>query len=313
MKKLAFIFPGQGSQFAGMGKDIYLKNPEVRSLFDIASSVTGLNLPALCFDSPLEKLTETINLQPAITVVNLACLAILKQNGIEAHVVAGHSLGEYSALFAAGILDLKDVFHLVAERGRLMQREAEKNPGSMAAIVGLDLKRVKELTDLFTGKGVVAIANYNAEKQIVITGEKEALEDLSRKITRGAKFIPLNVSGAWHSPLMAGAVDDFKTLMNGVNFCRPSIPMLFNVTADFCDEPDEVREIMSRQICSPVLWYDILQKMIATGISVLIEVGPKKVLSGLLKKSPPPGDFQVHQADDIDGLMSVAEKIKGHS
>jgi [acyl-carrier-protein] S-malonyltransferase len=294
-----------------MGKDLYLKRSGVKKIFDTASAIIGLDLVSLCFDGPLEKLAETVNVQPAITAVNLSCLTVLQENGLTPDLVAGHSLGEYSALYAAGVVGLTDMFRLVAERGRLMQREAEKNPGGMIAAIGLDIDAIKELLEEVTGEGVVAVANHNTREQIVLTGQKEALNKMSAKVSAGGgKAIPLKVSGPWHSPLLKDAVNDYKEFMEGITFHNPSVPVLFNVTADFAKEPGEIRKIMSRQICAPVLWYDIMQKMLTGGVSIFVEAGPKKVLSGLLKKTLPADDhFEIYQADDLEGLLAIAEKL----
>ncbi len=312
MKRIAFLFPGQGSQYVGMCRDLYRTREDVRAVFETASSVTALDLASLCFDGPLDRLTETINLQPAVTAVNLSHLAVLRSEGIIPSVVAGHSLGEYSALHAAGVLDLEDTFRLVSERGRLMQREAERNPGGMIAALGLSIETVRGLIDEVKTRGTVALANHNTEKQIVATGEKEPLTALSERVTAmGGKAVALNVSGPWHSPLLRGAVDDFRVFMDGISFRQPVIPIFFNATAGPAAEPGEIREIMSRQICSTVLWYDIMNRMVADGVSVFVEVGPKKVLAGLLKKTlPSHGDYSVFQADDLDGILKIAEKLR---
>ena len=288
MKKTAFLFPGQGSQTVGMGLDVYQEYDVVRELFDMAEEISKLNLSNLCFKGPMEDLTQTVNLQPAVTAVNLACLTAIEKEGVTPDMCAGHSLGEYSAIHASKIVSREDTFRLVFKRGELMHREAVKNKGAMHAIIGLPIDAVVEVVEKTKKEGVVAVANHNAEKQIVITGSPDPVEKASSlAASLGAKVIPLKVGGAWHSELIRGAQDEFKDFIEPIPFNTPQKPTIFNVTADFEKEPDEIKSIMARQLCSPVKWYDSMCKLMDEGIEIFLEVGPGKVLTGLLKKILP--------------------------
>ncbi len=288
MKKTAFLFPGQGSQMVGMGLDFYQEYDVVRELFDMAEEISKINISKLSFKGPMEDLTQTVNLQPAVTAVNLACLAAIEKEGIRPDICAGHSLGEYSAMSASGIVSRGDTFKMVFKRGKLMHREATRNKGAMHAIIGLSIDEVAEIVDQVKKEGVVAIANHNAQKQIVITGSPDPVEKASSMAAaHGAKAIPLKVSGAWHSDLIKGAYDEFKDFIETIHFNIPQRPLVFNVTADFEKEPGDIRSIMARQLCSPVKWYDSMCKLMEKHVEIFAEVGPGKVLSGLLKKILP--------------------------
>jgi [acyl-carrier-protein] S-malonyltransferase len=214
LKKIAFLFPGQGSQSVGMGLDFYQEYDVVRELFDMAEEISKINISKLSFKGPIEDLTQTVNLQPAVTAVNLACLAAIEKEGVRPDICAGHSLGEYSAMNASGIVSREDTFKMVFKRGELMHREAMRNKGAMHAIVGLSIDDVSEIVDEVKKEGVVAIANHNALQQIVITGSPDPVEKASSlAAARGAKAITLKVSGAWHSELIKGAYDEFKNFI----------------------------------------------------------------------------------------------------
>ena len=288
MKKTAFLFPGQGSQAVGMGLDLYQEYDVVRELFDMAEEISKIKISALCFKGPMEDLTQTVNLQPAVTAVNLACLTAIEKEGIRPDICAGHSLGEYSAMSASEIVSREDTFRLVFKRGQLMHREATRNKGAMNAIIGLSIDEVIEIVEQVKKEGVVAIANHNAEKQIVITGSPDPVEKASSMAAaHGAKAIPLKVSGAWHSDLIKGAYDEFKAFIESIRFNTPQTPLVFNVTADVENEPGDIKAIMVRQLCSPVKWYDAMCKLVKEHIEIFVEVGPGKVLTGLLKKILP--------------------------
>jgi [acyl-carrier-protein] S-malonyltransferase len=285
--KIAILFPGQGSQFLGMGREFLEADPEAAALMATAEEVSGFPLRRLCLEGPMEELTRTVHLQPAMTVINLICWQAVKKAGIRPDYLAGHSLGEYSALCAAGVLTPADTLRLVTERGRLMEREASRNPGSMRAVLGLTLDEVREVLATVS-EGVVAAANHNSEKQVVISGEAGALEAAAAEVgKRGGKAVVLKVSGAWHSPLVQAAVDDFSSIMAATSFQAPRIPVLFNVTAREEREPEAIRAAMARQIAAMVRWHEIVNELLARGVRTFIEVGPKTVLTGLLKKIVP--------------------------
>ncbi len=271
-----------------MGLDFYQEFVVVKELFDMMEEISRINISKLCFKGPIEDLTETVNLQPAITVVNLACFTAMEKAGLEPAISAGHSLGEYSALCASGIVSSEDTFRLVFKRGELMHREATRNKGAMHAIIGLPINTVAELVAEVQKDGVVAVANHNAELQIVITGSPEPVKRVSDlAVSQGAKAIPLKVSGAWHSELIQGAQDEFKDVIESMGFNTPEKPMVFNVTADVESDPEKIQSIMARQLCSPVKWYDSMCRLMAENIEIFVEVGPGRVLAGLLKKILP--------------------------
>ena len=288
MKKTAFLFPGQGSQSVGMGLDFYQEYDSVREIFDMAEEITRINISNLCFKGPLDELTQTVNLQPSVTAVNLACFFAIEKEGVRPDISAGHSLGEYSAMHAANIVSKEDTIRLVFKRGELMHREATQFEGAMHAIIGLPIDAVQELVAEVQKEGIVAVANHNAEQQIVITGAPDMVKKVSALASsRGAKAIPLKVSGAWHSELIKGAQEKFSDFMESIHFSPPESPMLFNVTADYATAADEIKSIMARQLCSPVKWYDLVCKLMAENVEVFVEVGPGKVLTGLIKKILP--------------------------
>ena len=291
MKKIAFLFPGQGSQSVGMGQEFYQEYDIVREIFDMSEEITRINLSKLCFKGPMEDLTMTVNLQPAVTAVNLACLAVIQKEGISAPFCAGHSLGEYSALCASDAISKEDTFKLVFKRGELMHREATKYAGAMHALVCLAIDEVDTIVNEVQRDGVVSVANHNTEKQIVITGAPEPVSTVSSlAVEKGAKSIPLKVSGAWHSTLIQGAQDEFKEFLDHFSFNSPAGKIIFNVTAEAEQDSDEIRAILARQLCSPVKWYDSIRKLIEEQVEIFVEVGPGRVLSGILKKILP-GDF----------------------
>lgn len=310
--KIAFLFPGQGSQIIGMGRDVLDAYPETGKIFEDVDKICQQPISKLCFEGPMDELTLTLNLQPAITAANLACLGALTQAGVKPSVSAGHSLGEYAALTSSGVLSPHDALLLVKKRGELMHRESLENPGAMAAVIGMDIEEVENIVHRAEEKGILAVANHNTAEQIVITGEKEPLAHAMTLVKeRGARAIPLKVSGAWHCDLMKNAVDEFRKFIGGIPFSGPDTMMLFNATANHENDPDRIKDIMADQLTSPVRWFDIIRKMLNDGVNIFVEVGPKNVLTGLLKKIVPiqENGIKAFNVGDMKSLHSFIEYL----
>ena len=287
-EKIAFLFPGQGSQYLGMGHELVNTFPEAKKIFEQVDDICGKSISKICFEGPIEELTLTVNLQPAITAVNLACLAAIHKEGIRSHISVGHSLGEYAALASSAVTSAYHTLRLVKKRGELMHRESVENPGTMAALIGIDIVEVERIVDQSKEKGLIAVANHNTAEQVVITGEDEAVaQAMLLAKEQGGRAVPLKVSGAWHCTLMKNAVDDFRRFMDGVPFASPDSGILFNATAESETDPEKIKDIMAQQLVNPVQWYEINLKMLDDGINTFVEVGPKNVLSGLLRKIVP--------------------------
>lgn len=312
--KVALLFPGQGSQYLGMGQGFIDSDPGCKEIMEKTEDVCGVPLGKICLDGPMEELTRAKNLQPAITAVNLVCLQMLKNeigDKLDISFVAGHSLGEYSALHAAGVISLEDTIGLVAKRGALMEREGQIHPGGMRAVLGLTFDAIEECISSCSDSEVVKAANYNTEQQIVISGNMKGLDAVTIMAEQaGARVIPLNVSVANHSPLVANAVPDFAEYMAGISFMKPEVPVLFNVTAEAETDVDEIKKIMASQIASTVRWYDTIQHMLSAGVDTFIEVGPKTVLKGMMRKIVPKGvSCTSMQFDTPEGLEKCLKKL----
>jgi len=303
-KNIAFLFPGQGSQFVGMGKDLKDRFPAAKEIFEQVDEICRKPISKLCFEGPMDELTITENLQPAVTAVNLACLEALRASGVTPIVSAGHSLGEYAALVSAGVISSYDALRLVQKRGELMHRESLANPGDMVAVIGMDIKGIQEIIREVKDEGVLAIANHNTAEQIVITGEKKPVfraAELAKE--RTGRAISLKVSGAWHCDLMKGAVPDFRRFLEDIPFAEPQLTMLFNATAKKETDPAKIKEIMAKQLVSPVKWHYIMLTMLKAGVNTYVEVGPKNVLAGLLKKTVPADkNISIHNVQDVESL-----------
>ncbi|MCL1980983.1 MAG: ACP S-malonyltransferase [Proteobacteria bacterium] len=315
MKKTAIFFPGQGSQYVGMGQALVEQDAEAAALMDLAEQISGFPIHTLCFQGPLADLTRVLYLQPALTVVNLICWQQLLKvlPGFTPSFLAGHSLGEYSALHGAGVLTLEDTLALVTKRGQLMEREGAAHPGGMRAVLGLDIDQIEAILADFIGPGVAVVANHNTASQIVLSGDAAGLDAVTAVCAaQGGRIFPLNVSVANHSPLVAGAVDDFAAFMANITFRPPQVPVLCNVTGGSERDPGQLKGIMARQIATRVHWLPIVERMIAEGVEVMVELGPKNVLTGMVKKIlPKQSDIICLQADTPEGLAKVAEIVAG--
>ena len=313
MKKTAIIFPGQGSQYIGMGQALVEQDPDAANLMDLAEHISSFPIRRLCFEGPIDDLTRVLYLQPALTAVNLLCWQQFCKRlpGFTPAFFAGHSLGEYSALHGAGVLSLEDTLGLVTKRGELMEREGNAHPGGMRAVIGLTLEEMESLLAGGAGEGVVVVANHNTATQIVLSGDTAGLDRAAELCAaRGGKVIPLKVSVANHSPLVAGAEDDFTAHMATIPFAAPAVPVLFNVTGDYATAPDTIKAIMAGQIASRVRWLEIVERMVAAGVEVIVELGPKNVLTGMLRKIlPKKSPVLCVQADTPETLDQVAKTL----
>jgi [acyl-carrier-protein] S-malonyltransferase len=287
MGKVAFVFPGQGAQAVGMGQDIYDAMPQLREIFDTANEVLDFDLTSLIFKGPDSELKKTFNTQPALLTTSVAYLRALQGKGIQADYVAGHSLGEYTALVAAGVISLKDAIAVVRARGQFMEQAVPDGHGAMAAVLGADREALAQLCLSVSGSGdMVELANMNCPGQIVISGSRSGVAAVSERVKEagGKRAIALEVSGPFHSSMMKEAADQLEFKLNTVTFHEALIPIVANVTAQKVTESSAIRQLLVEQVYSPVLWEDSIHYLISQGVDTFIEIGPSSVLTGLIKK-----------------------------
>jgi [acyl-carrier-protein] S-malonyltransferase len=288
MGKIAFVFPGQGAQAVGMGKDVYEQIEASRTYFETADRELGFALSALCFEGPEDQLKLTTNTQPALLTASVAYLAPLAQAGIRPDYVAGHSLGEYSALVAAGVLSFEDAVKTVRLRGQYMEQAVPAGQGAMAAVLGADRERLEALyKQLSSSVGAVEMANVNCPGQIVVSGTTAGVAAVVEQAKEGAgakRAIPLEVSGPFHSSLMKPAAEQLAAHLATVSFNDAQVPVFANVTARPVQQAADIRELLVEQVVSPVLWEDCVQQMIDAGVDTFVEIGSGTVLAGLIKK-----------------------------
>lgn len=306
MGKTAFLFPGQGAQYTGMGKEFYDTYETARKVFDLASKATGLDIAELCFTEN-DRLNITEYTQIAMLTCEAAILKVLEEQGIKADVCAGLSLGEYGALAAAKVMELEDLFRLIRSRGIFMQ-EAYPVGGAMTAVLGLDADTIREVCE--ETEGIVSIANDNCPGQIVITGQEAAVQKASEKLTEaGAKrCVPLKVSGPFHSALLKGAGEKLAAELAAVEVHDPVIPYFCNVEAAPVTEASGVKELLARQVSGTVRWRESMLQMIADGVDTFIEIGPGKTLTGFLRKTD--RNVKAINVETVADLQKLRETLK---
>ena len=306
MSKIAFIFPGQGAQACGMGKDFYEQTETGKRIFDKATQLMGFSMPQLCFEEN-DRLDITEYTQAAMVTASIAMMRVLEENGIKPDVAAGLSLGEYCALAAAGVMSDEDAIRTVRQRGILMQEAVPVGEGAMAAILALDAAVIEEVTGAMEG---VWIANYNCPGQIVISGEKAAVEEACEKLkAAGAKrAVMLNVSGPFHSGMLTAAGEKLGQVLSRVELHEPRIPYVANVTAQYVKSAGEVKELLTRQVSSSVRWQQSVEAMIGDGVDTFIEIGPGKTLAGFMRKIS--RDVKTLNVEKLEDIVKAVEALK---
>lgn len=311
MKKVAFMFPGQGSQTVGMGKDFFDTYADVKELYQTANSVLNKNLMQLMFDGPAEELTETENAQPALLLSSIAAFTLLQNEGIKPMMTVGHSLGEYSALVASGALTLEEALPLVATRGRLMEQAFPKGKGTMAAVLGMKEAEIKEALTNISDDEVVDIANLNCPGQIVISGSRGGIEEAETILKQAGarRVLPLNVSGPFHSRLMKPANEEFAASLQEVTLQDAIIPVYANVSANAVTDKEAVKQLLIEQLYSPVRFEESIRNMMEQEVDAFVEVGTGNVLSGLVKKID--RKTKTFSVQDEKSLQAFLEWYKG--
>lgn len=310
--KIAFIFSGQGSQYIGMGKELYDNIPSCKKIYDKANEVLGFDLKELIFNGDKEELNITENTQPAILTTSIAILQAIKDKGINPDIVAGLSLGEYSALVASEALDFETAVSLVKKRGRFMQEAVPQGIGSMVAVIGLNEDKIKKVLKVASERGIVEIANYNTNNQIVIGGESEAVELASEllKESGARRVIPLKVSGPFHTSLLNQASIKLKNEFENIHFNTPKIKTITNVTADFIENGNEIKNLLINQVKSSVRWSETIEKMLDEGIDTFIEIGPLKTLSSFVREISKEKKVAV-KIFNVEDLKSLNKTLEG--
>jgi len=312
MSKLAFVFPGQGSQEVGMGKNLIKNYKEAEELFNKANSALKdekVDLKKLCLEGSEEELTKTINVQPAVLTISIILYKVLQKSNIRPSILAGHSLGEYSALVSASSLEFEEAIKLVRKRGQYMQNATPLGTGSMAAIISLRKDKIEELIKKVSKLGTIEIANYNSPYQIVVSGKSEVIDQLLilGEEEEEINIVPLKVSAPFHSSLMRKAKENLACYIENVNIQDPQIPVICNVTADYVKTKEEIKVALIEQVTHPIKWVDTIKRINSEGVNCFIEVGPGNVLKKLVKQILPKA--KVYNVCDSESLEKIAKKL----
>ena len=308
MNKLAFIFPGQGAQVVGMGKDLYEHYPAAKKVFDTADEVLGKKVTKMCFEGPEDDLKQTINTQPAIVTMSIAALEAFKSKlNLTPHFTAGHSLGEYCAMFCSGVMNLKTTLLAIQKRATLMNKV---NKGMMAAVLNAPEGSLEKALKEASKEGYVDVANYNSPVQVVLTGDEKAVNKAGEILTQAGarRFVPLAVSGAFHSKYLNEASKEFGEFAKELDLSSASVPVVTNVDASATISAEDFRSKMPRQICSSVHWTQTIENMVKNGVDTFVEFGPGKVLAGLNRKiNPEVKTYNVYDKESLESTVSALE------
>jgi len=308
MNKLAFIFPGQGAQVVGMGKDLYEHYPAAKKVFDTADEVLGKKVTKMCFEGPENDLKQTINTQPAIVTMSIAALEALKSKlNLTPHFTAGHSLGEYCAMFCSGVMNLKTTLLAIQKRASLMNKV---NNGMMAAVLNAPEGSLEKALQEASKEGYIDVANYNSPVQVVLTGDDKAVRKAGEVLIKAGarRFVPLAVSGAFHSKYLNEASKEFGEFAKDLDLSSASIPVVTNVDASATISAEDFRNKMPRQICSSVHWTQTIENMVKNGVDTFVEIGPGKVLAGLNRKiNPKVKTYNVYDKESLESTVSALE------
>ena len=314
MSKIAFIFPGQGAQYVGMGKEISEKFDVAKQVFDDANKATGIDIREMCFEGPESELVKTENTQPSILTTSIAILRVVEEHGIKADVTAGLSLGEYTSLVYSGAIDFKEAVSLVKKRGRYMQEAVPEGKGTMAAVLGLSREKIQEVIEESKSEGLISAANYNCPGQIVLSGEIKAIDKavVIAKEKGAKRAIILPVSAPFHCEMLKSAGENLEKALEDIEFNDMNVKVISNVTGDYIKDKGDIKNLLIEQVSSSVLWEDSVELMLEDGIDTFIEIGPSKTLTAFVKKIAKNNDKKVScfNIENLETLQNTLDSLK---